>query len=152
MIIQTFNLCGNACEWKAEGETEAAKTTSSEQPRPAKKQTWPEPTIPICELFANGIYPQGEILEHPQPRDLDKSVSTCTHFVVLDFYMIYSIRFAKMNSTTAMNRMTSEEKRALDLAQTDFLRDLRQAAEAHRQTRKYVQSWLKPGLKMFDIA
>ena len=57
-----------------------------------------------------------------------------------------------MNSTTAMNRMTSEEKRALDLAQTDFLRDLRQAAEAHRQTRKYVQSWLKPGLKMFDIA
>jgi methionyl aminopeptidase len=48
--------------------------------------------------------------------------------------------------------MTSEEKKALDQAHTDFYKDLRQAAEAHRQTRKYVQSWIKPGMKMIDIA
>jgi methionyl aminopeptidase len=47
--------------------------------------------------------------------------------------------------------MTSEEKKALDLAASDYYKDLRQAAEAHRQTRKYVQSWIKPGMKMIDI-
>jgi methionyl aminopeptidase len=55
-------------------------------------------------------------------------------------------------STTALQRMTSEEKKALDLAQKDFYNDLRQAAEAHRQTRKYVMSWIKPGMRMIDIA
>ena len=51
-----------------------------------------------------------------------------------------------------MNRVTSEEKKALDLANDDLYKEFRQAAEAHRQTRKYVKSWIKPGMKMFDIA
>ena len=96
------------------------------QPKPSKKQTSPQPTIPICELYTNGQFPYGQIMEHTKPRDLD--------------------------NTTSLNRVTNEEKRALDLAQADFHRDLRQAAEAHRQTRKYVQSWIKPGMKMIDIA
>lgn len=33
----------------------------------------------------------------------------------------------------------------------DILADVRQAAEAHRQTRKYVQSFIKPGLPMIEI-
>jgi hypothetical protein len=48
--------------------------------------------------------------------------------------------------------MTNEEKKALDMAHIDFYKDLRQAAEAHRQTRKYVMSWIKPGMRMIDIA
>ena len=48
--------------------------------------------------------------------------------------------------------MTNEEKKALDNAHIEFYKDLRQAAEAHRQTRKYVMSWIKPGMKMIDIA
>jgi methionyl aminopeptidase len=48
--------------------------------------------------------------------------------------------------------VTNEEKKALDFATTDLYREFRQAAEAHRQTRKYVMSWIKPGLKMIDIA
>ena len=52
----------------------------------------------------------------------------------------------------AINRVTNEEKKALDLATTDLYKEFRQAAEAHRQTRKYVMSWIKPGLKMIDIA
>jgi len=47
--------------------------------------------------------------------------------------------------------MTNEEKRALDLAQNDEYKDFRQAAEAHRTVRKYVKSWIKPGIKMIDI-
>ncbi|ORC89457.1 methionine aminopeptidase 2 [Trypanosoma theileri] len=30
-----------------------------------KRQTWPEPTVPVCEQFAYGNYPAGEIHEHP---------------------------------------------------------------------------------------
>jgi methionyl aminopeptidase len=47
--------------------------------------------------------------------------------------------------------MTSEEKRMLDMAQIEIYRELRQAAECHRQTRKWVMSWIEPGMKMIDI-
>ena len=47
--------------------------------------------------------------------------------------------------------MTSEEKKALNSAHNDVYNDLRQAAEAHREVRIYVQSFIKPGLKMIEI-
>lgn len=109
---------------KKKKPTEGGEAASN-QPKPAKKQTNP-PTIPICELYPTGNFPIGEILEHGLPKDLD--------------------------NTTALNRTTNEEKKALDAANIEFYKDLRQAAEAHRQTRKYVMSWIKPGMKMIDIA
>jgi len=49
-------------------------------------------------------------------------------------------------------RVTPEEMRAKDrMYEEDMLKDLRQAAEAHRQVRQDCQSWIKPGMKMFDI-
>ncbi|XP_046840324.1 methionine aminopeptidase 2B-like [Xenia sp. Carnegie-2017] len=48
-------------------------------------------------------------------------------------------------------RVTNEEKRALDRLHLDLYNDVRQAAEAHRQVRKYVQSFITPGLTMIDI-
>lgn len=48
-------------------------------------------------------------------------------------------------------RETNEEKRALDRAQNDMYSDVRQAAEAHRQVRKYVQGFIKPGMTMIEI-
>ncbi|KAJ8047458.1 Methionine aminopeptidase 2 [Holothuria leucospilota] len=87
-----------------------------------KQQTDP-PTIPISELFPDGKFPKGEELEHAKD----------------------------CNGRTAAWRMTNEEKRALDLAHEDIYNDLRQAAEAHRQVRKYVQGFIKPGMKMIDI-
>lgn len=90
----------------------------------AKKQTDP-PSIPICDLYPDKNFPLGEIQEHGKPRDLD--------------------------NTTAINRTTSEEKKAIDAASIDLYHDLRQAAEAHRQVRKYVKSWIKPGMTMIDI-
>lgn len=47
--------------------------------------------------------------------------------------------------------MGNAEKRALELASEDFYRDVRQAAEAHRQTRKYMMGYIKPGMTMVDI-
>ena len=52
-------------------------------------------------------------------------------------------------------RTTSEEKRAAErlLQETDsHYNDLRRAAEVHRQVRKWARGWIKPGVKMFDIA
>ena len=39
----------------------------------------------------------------------------------------------------AAHRCGSEEKRALDRASSDVYNEFRRAAEAHRQTRKYIQ-------------
>ncbi|XP_041460516.1 methionine aminopeptidase 2-like [Lytechinus variegatus] len=87
----------------------------------SNKQTDP-PTVPISELFSGGPYPVGQEVVHP---DVD--------------------------GQSAQWRVTNEEKKALDRLQNDVYNDLRQAAEAHRQVRKYVQSFIKPGLTMIDI-
>merc|ERR1712098_260653 len=55
------------------------------------------------------------------------------------------------SDTTAKNRFTSEEARAIDRLQMGMYNEIRQAAEAHRQTRQHIQSWVKPGMKMIDI-
>jgi methionyl aminopeptidase len=49
-------------------------------------------------------------------------------------------------------RTTSEEKRLLDrMMNEDLLKDVRRAAEVHRQVRKYVRSQIRPGMKMTEI-
>lgn len=86
------------------------------------KQTDP-PTIPITQLYPNGDFPEGEIQMHPTFTD----------------------------DRMAKDRFTSEEKRALDRLHTDIYNELRLAAEAHRQTRQYIQKWVKPGMTMIEI-
>ncbi|ESO88850.1 hypothetical protein LOTGIDRAFT_179055 [Lottia gigantea] len=86
------------------------------------KQTTP-PSIPISELFPNGNYPEGEVCEYPVVQDM----------------------------RSAKDRMTDEEKKALEKAQYYLYEEVRQAAEAHRQTRQYMKSIIKPGMLMFDI-
>ena len=49
-------------------------------------------------------------------------------------------------------RTTSEEKRHLDQINNDFLTEYRQAAEVHRQVRKYARSNIKPGMGLTEIA
>jgi len=48
-------------------------------------------------------------------------------------------------------RTTSEEKRNLERLQEDLYQNVRLAAECHRQVRKYVQSKVKPGIKLIDM-
>eukprot|EP00118_Oscarella_pearsei_P026271 m.309691 g.309691 ORF g.309691 m.309691 type:complete len:461 (+) comp47380_c0_seq1:20-1402(+) len=55
------------------------------------------------------------------------------------------------DDTTARQLSDTEEKRALDRANSDILSDIRQAAEAHRQVRKYARTFIQPGIKMFDL-
>jgi methionyl aminopeptidase len=51
-------------------------------------------------------------------------------------------------------RTTDEEKRALDREDMnqEFLKEYRQAAEVHREVRKYAQQNIKPGMSLTEIA
>ncbi|CAK1604086.1 unnamed protein product [Parnassius mnemosyne] len=89
-----------------------------------KSQTNP-PTIPVAELFPDGNFPEGQIMEHGWAEGIDER--------------------------TAKDRFTSEEKRAIDRLHQDIYQEIRQAAEAHRQTRKYIREWVKPGMTMIEI-
>ncbi|KAI3664869.1 hypothetical protein L6452_43478 [Arctium lappa] len=48
-------------------------------------------------------------------------------------------------------RTTSEEKRDLERLEKPMYDSVRQAAEVHRQVRKYIRSILKPGMLMVDL-
>uniref|UniRef100_A0A8C2VFD1 Methionine aminopeptidase 2 n=1 Tax=Chinchilla lanigera TaxID=34839 RepID=A0A8C2VFD1_CHILA len=87
-----------------------------------KVQTDP-PSVPICDLYPSGVFPKGQECEYPPTQD----------------------------GRTAAWRTTSEEKKALDQASEEIWNDFREAAEAHRQVRKYVMSWIKPGMTMIEI-
>jgi len=99
--------------------TTAAKTTKKSK---GPKQTTP-PTIAIVDLFKDGSYPLGQLLEYPPPAD----------------------------GRTAVNRMTSEEMKQRDTMYDQIYKEMRIGAEAHRQVRNYVRTIAVPGAKMIDI-
>ena len=114
----------------ANKEASADNATAKKKPNKAKAgkkngQTEP-PSIAISALFADGVFPEGEIMQHPTPKDMP-------------------------DDRTAKDRFTNEEKKALDRMHTDIYNELRQAAEAHRQTRQYMQRYIKPGMTMIQI-
>lgn len=80
------------------------------------KQQTERPSIPVSELFPDGNFPIGEIMDYPPAAGIDER--------------------------TAKNRFTSEEARALDRMHSDIYNEARQAAEAHRQTRKHIMKWV----------
>ncbi|CAH2107471.1 unnamed protein product [Euphydryas editha] len=108
---------GDEKKKKKKNKNKSAKTTN-------KVQTDP-PTIPVAELFPDGNFPEGQIMEHGPAEGIDER--------------------------TAKDRFSSEEKRALDKMQNYMYQEIRQAAEAHRQTRKHMRNWIKPGMTMIEI-
>jgi len=105
------------------GEKAATKKKKNKNKKKAAKAQTDPPTLPIADLFPTGTFPEGQIMDHPLSADDSK----------------------------AKNRFNSEEARAIDRLQIDMYNEVRQAAEAHRQTRQYIQRWIKPGMKMIDI-
>lgn len=87
-----------------------------------KQQTDP-PSIPIVQLYPDENYPIGEIQDYPVVNDDRK----------------------------AADRFSLEEKKSLDKANEDIYKESRIAAEAHRQTRKYMKNYIKPGMTMIHI-
>ncbi|KAG8194817.1 hypothetical protein JTE90_017256 [Oedothorax gibbosus] len=86
------------------------------------KQTDP-PSIAIKNLFPDGNFPVGEEVEYASAAD----------------------------SRTAKDRFSSEEKKAIEQMEQDIYKDIRQAAEAHRQTRQHIRKFIKPGMTMIEI-
>ncbi|XP_064784942.1 methionine aminopeptidase 2-like [Oncorhynchus masou masou] len=107
-----------------EGENSAGKKKKKKKKnkKGVKGQTDP-PTVPICELYPSAVFPKGEECEYPPSKD----------------------------GRSAAWRTTHEEKRVLDKANEEMWSDFRQAAEAHRQVRNYINTWIKPGMTMIDI-
>jgi methionyl aminopeptidase len=60
--------------------------------------------------------------------------------------LIFSLIY---NSNTF--RITSEEKRQQENLLSNTYNEVRRAAEVHRQVRKYMQEYIKPGMKLIDI-
>ncbi|KAH8339666.1 hypothetical protein KR074_002415 [Drosophila pseudoananassae] len=88
-----------------------------------RQQKLVAPKKSVWDLFIEGKVPEGEIQKYAKSQD----------------------------DTTAVDRFTSEEKRQLDREQAGVYTQLRLAAEAHRQTRKYMQGYIKPGMSMIHI-
>lgn len=107
---------------EAGGITDAATKKKNKKKKVAKIQTDP-PTLPVKECFPKGNFPAGQIMDH----------------------------FIAMDDRKAKDRFSGEEARAKERDQLNMYKEVRQAAEAHRQTRQYIQKWVKPGMKMIDI-
>jgi len=133
---ETTDKADEGDEAEAEGEVEPGASAGKKKKKNKNKkknsnaategkiggQTNP-PTVPIVQLYPEGNFPVGEEMEYPIVND----------------------------SRTAKDRFTSEEKKAIDLSQTDIYNEARCAAEAHRQTRQYMQNYIKPGMTMIEI-
>ncbi|KAH8827176.1 methionine aminopeptidase 2-like protein [Flagelloscypha sp. PMI_526] len=102
----------------------AKKKKKKKKPKSKKKTQTDPPTIPLSKLFPSGVYPEGEL----QPYTLDSNTY----------------------------RITSEEKRELDrLTHSDpetTYESIRKGSEVHRQVRQSARKWIRPGMKMIDIA
>lgn len=106
-----------------EGDGAAKKKKPRKRNRKKKKTQTDPPTVPIKEIFANGVFPRGQECEYPDQQDC----------------------------RSAIWRQTPEERKANDTLWEDIWNDHRQAAEAHRQVRKHVQEFVKPGMTMIEI-
>ncbi|XP_029486312.2 methionine aminopeptidase 2-like isoform X1 [Oncorhynchus nerka] len=106
-----------------EGENSAGKKKKKKKKKKGPKVQTDPPSVPICDLYPSGVFPIGQECEYPSLQD----------------------------GRTAAWRTTNEEKRVLDKANEEMWSDFRQAAEAHRQVRQHVRSFIKPGMTMIDI-
>lgn len=90
---------------------------------PLPRQTWPEPTIPIRLLYSTQPTPHyPKGLETEHPGDFNTF------------------------------RISNAELRAVEnITMADQLEDTRQAAEVHRQVRRWTQSWIRPGMPLMLI-
>uniref|UniRef100_A0A2K6FAK8 Methionine aminopeptidase 2 n=1 Tax=Propithecus coquereli TaxID=379532 RepID=A0A2K6FAK8_PROCO len=92
---------GAASDGDGDGDgTTGKKKKKKKKKRGPKAQTDP-PSVPICDLYPNGVFPKGQECEYPPTQD----------------------------GRTAAWRTTSEEKKALDQASEEIWNDFQEAAK-----------------------
>ncbi|KAI5754121.1 hypothetical protein M8J77_005915 [Diaphorina citri] len=100
-----------------------APAATEEAPKNGVPQQTTPPSIPVSQLYPDGNFPVGQEMEYPTLKD----------------------------GRTGKDRFTNEEKKAIDRLHNDMYNEARQAAEAHRQVRKHMMGWIKPGMTMIEI-
>ena len=132
----------------AGGPAEEGKECPAPAPAPAAE------SAPICNDTGMLLLFDGSYREPSSPQPCKKQ-TTPPSVPIREIYPNQNypkgLETPYTDDTVAAQRFTTEEKKALDRAQADIYADVRRAAEAHRQTRKYIQKWLKPGMKLIDI-
>ena len=83
---------------EGEGENVAAKKKKNKNKKKTGKAQTDPPSLPVSQLFPDGNFPEGQIMEHP----------------------------IAANDQKAKDRFTSEEARALDRLQLDMYNEIRQ--------------------------
>ena len=96
---------------------ESKKKKKKRKPRKGGGNQQDSISVPVSQLYPDGNFPEGEIMEHPSAAGID--------------------------DRTAKDRFSSEEARALDRMHSDIYNEARHAAEAHRRTRKHIMNWVR---------
>jgi len=132
------------------GTTAEKNPETSQKKKKKKKAAAKEEPLPKTDILL--LY-DGTYKEPTEPKPVRKqtyppSIPVCELYPNGEYPKGMEMAY---NDVTAQQRVTSEEKRALERAQADIYNDIRQAAEAHRHVRKYMQTVIKPGRTMIDI-
>lgn len=91
------------------------------------KQTEPEPTIPLSQVWPQGGYPEGETVPYDESK------------------------FDDARKRTTLEELR-ERERMLQDGEGNSYDHIRKASEVHRQVRKYARATIKPGMSMTEIA
>ncbi|GMR48090.1 hypothetical protein PMAYCL1PPCAC_18285, partial [Pristionchus mayeri] len=83
--------------------------------------------------------------EIKEMKPVDQQMNEFPHGEECEYYL------PGKDERVVSDRMSNEEKKALDRGYEEMWKDYRRAAEVHRQVRQYTKSWVKPGMKMIDI-
>jgi methionyl aminopeptidase len=107
-----------------EGQKKKRKRNKNKKKKASAVQQTSPPRVALIDIFRNQPYPEGQIVD----------------YVIQD---------------ENLQRTTDEELRHLSVVNDmndEFLNDYRKAAEVHRQVRQYVQTIIKPGITMGQLA
>lgn len=106
------------------------------------------PTVPIFELFPSKNYPLGEMMEHSVTKfPISNSTTRCS---LEEKRYVYAIFFSYFLFVTLIYILHIYREKEL-LQQTLVYEKARAAAECHKQVRSYMQSVIKPGIKLIDM-
>ncbi|KAI5121304.1 hypothetical protein M0805_003773 [Coniferiporia weirii] len=101
---------------------DSRKKKKKKRPKKKKVEQSNPPRVGLSKLFANGIFPEGEIQEYKDDN----------------------------NWRTTSEEKKYDERMAMEDPEITY-RDIRRAAEVHRQVRKHARQHIKPGMSMTEI-
>ncbi|KAK1444879.1 creatinase/aminopeptidase like protein [Babesia gibsoni] len=143
-------------------DREVQKTATSNgtkaEKRKKKQKAPSDPTDDLLELEALSVTPKNPLLFNPQPGEPIRRINKWTSVVPPNTPVHEQFKGKEFPSGevweysgAGASRANNAEKRHLEKVSADSYQDLRRAAEVHRQVRRYIQSVIRPGIKLLDL-